>query len=370
MKRKDIKELVDGWEVKGIISPEQATRMLTDANQYVGERSSMKLINVISTVGGLALALGFLLLISANWSTFGREAKLVFALLLPIVPLCVTYWFVVVKGSTRMAFRAANIVGITLIGGALALIGQIYHLDSNLLSFFGLWTLLSIPFIFVFEKEENVLLTLVLFGATIFGGFIELIEGRYNNEELLVVILTIVYLLYTYLIYRGGAALREHALWKGAARMMRLLAGMVSTFILFLMTFMFYAEAVVEAFYLSEALEVPVSILLNLLFIGFLFFVLIRAYQHDEDGAATMVIRWFGIYLIVKYITLFNDLLGDTGLLYVIGGILLIAGGWVLENKRGDLTEYLKKNFVHKKREPTRAFTEPEHDTPRDNSGQ
>lgn len=361
MKRTDIKELVDGWEQKGLVTAEQADRMLADANQYVGERSSMKLINVISTVGALTLALGFLLLIAANWSTFARETKLVFALLLPIVPLCVAYWALVVRSSKRMAFRAANIVGIILIGGALSLIGQMYNLEPNMLNLFGIWTLLSIPFLFVFEKEENVALSLILFGFAIFAGFVELFGNRYQYEELIFVIMTIVYLLYTYLVYRGGAALREHAVWKGSARMMRLLAGAVSTFILFLTTFMFYAELITSAFYWPATAEVPISIALNLLFIGFLFFVLVRAYQHDEEGAGTMVIRWFGIYLIAKYITLFNDMF-DTGLLFVVGGILLVAGGWVLENKRGELAGYLKKKFVHTRHEPTRAFTEPERD--------
>src|SRR5690606_36812316 len=134
---------------------------------------------------------------------------------------------------------------------------------------------------------------LVLLGVTIFLLFVELLGGRYSDEDLLFVIMTIVYLLYAYLAYRIGGALRHHEVWGESGRVMRLAAGDVSTSILFVTAFSFYAEMVVDAFGWDRSFEMPLSFFLNIFYIIFQLFVLVRAYQNEEDSAATMVIRWF-----------------------------------------------------------------------------
>ena len=87
-----------------------------------------------------------------------------------------------------------------------------------------------------------------------------------------------------------------------------------------------------------------VSIALNLLFLGFLVFALARAVKHEEYAFAFSIVRLAGLYIVVKYFTLFYTMF-DTGLLFMVGGVIFILGGWLLEKNKGLLTAHLKNSF-------------------------
>jgi uncharacterized membrane protein len=86
----------------------------------------------------------------------------------------------------------------------------------------------------------------------------------------------------------------------------------------------------------------PFSIGLNVLFIGFLVFVLLKAFSYEENGLGFWVVRIFALYLLTKYVTLFSEML-DTGFFLIGGGLLFIGGAWFLEKNKANLI-YLMKN--------------------------
>jgi uncharacterized membrane protein len=335
MKQKDIECLISKWQGAGVVSPEQANYMLQDLKTSTSEQSGKKFVTIISLVGAAVLTAGVLLIIASNWSYLGKAVQLLLALLLPIVPLSIAYYMVEIKQSQSVLSRVANVFGVGLIGGALSIIGQIYHLESGYTTLMFFWVLLSLPFVFVFKREENVGISASSCGGGKFlPGSWKRLKRWWRDEQSFAITLTVAFLVYSIALYVLGKLLRNSTVWGSGARILRLMSASVGTVVLFVTTFEFYARIITDAGYRDSG-WIPLSIIFNLLFIGFLVFVLIQAIKYQEERLVYGVVRAMFIYLIVKYFTLFSGIL-STGILFVIGGIIFIAGAWYLEkNKKG-----------------------------------
>jgi uncharacterized membrane protein len=332
MKQKDIEGLISRWQGDGVVTPEQANYMLQDLKTSTSEQSGKKLITIVSLIGATVLTAGVLLIISSNWSYLGKTIQLLLAMLLPVIPLSIAYYMVEVRQSESVLSRVANVFGVGLIGGALSLIGQIYHLESGYTTLMFFWLLLSLPFVFVFRRAENVGISAVLGGLAIFTWIIEWFEDWWRDEQSFTITITAVLAAYCLLMYLVGKSLRNSVVWGSGARVLRLLSASVATVTLFVTTFEFYARLVTDSGY-RESGWIPFSIVFNLFFIGFLVFVLVQAIKYQEERLVYGAVRMMFIYVIVKYFTLFSGIL-DTGLLFVVGGIIFIAGAWYLEKNK------------------------------------
>ncbi|MCB9819564.1 DUF2157 domain-containing protein [Candidatus Nomurabacteria bacterium] len=335
MKQKDIEGLISRWQGNGVVTPEQANYMLQDLKTSTSEQSGKKLITIVSLVGAAVLTAGVLLIIASNWTYLGKTVQLLLALLLPVIPLSVAYYMVEVRQSESVLSRVANVFGVGLIGGALSLIGQIYHLESGYTTLMFFWLLLSMPFIFVFRRPENVGISSVLGGLAIFTCIIEWFDDWWLDEQSFTITITVVFAAYCLLLYLVGKSLRNSVVWGSGAGVLRLLSASVATVTLFVTTFEFYARLVTDSGY-RESGWIPLSIVFNLFFIGFLVFVLVQAIKYQEERLVYGAVRMMFIYVIVKYFTLFSGIL-DTGLLFVVGGIMFIAGAWYLEKNKQKL---------------------------------
>lgn len=331
MKSKEFEKLIGKWRDQGTITPEQATYMVSDLQESASEESGKKFIHAVGILGGLALSAGVLLVIASNWEYLGKGIKLVLALLMSIIPLALAYYIVVIKESETIWGRVLNLFGLFLIGGSLAMIGQIYNLESEYTRFLWTWTLLAAPFIFVFRKVENVSFVAVAVGVAGFAWITDAFDSYYNTQQLFLT-MTVAALSYAAIIYILGNAFRSSTVWEESARALRLMSASAATITLFFMTFEFYAREITDSSY-DEFGWVPLSIMFNLLFIAFMVFVLMQAFKHQEERVAMSAIRLLGFYLIVKYFTLFSDML-DTGTLMVFGGLLFIGGAWYLEKNK------------------------------------
>ncbi len=343
MNKKEINKLINKWLEEGKVSQDQANYMISDLDISVSENSGNKFISAVMYIGAIALALGFFLLIASNWSGLGKGVKLILTLLLPIVPIVFAYWKIIVKNHENVLARAANLLGMALVGGSMTLIGQIYNLDPNISGFLWTWVLLTAPFIFIFKKAENVFFSAVLVGGTLIYSLVRFIFESGMEEGTALLVSTIVLLVYAYVLYFVGVTLRNAENWLSSGRLLRLGSAGLATTVLFITTFNFYARTVVGySYYNNQGANWHVfALFFNLLFIGFLVFALIRAVKHEEYAFSFTIVRVFGLYLLVKYITLFSSML-DTGLFFVLGGALFIAGGWVLEKNKNKLVSYMK----------------------------
>lgn len=342
MKKKDINALIDCWQQAGQISGEQAAYMKTDVATVTSEKSGHQFISAIMYIGATGLSLGALLLIASNWEGLSRPIKVVLALLLPIIPLCFAYWQLIMKGTTRVLGQAANVFGLALVGGSLAIIGQTYNLESDMVSFLWTWAILTFPFIFVFRRKENVLFSATIIGVASLYALVEYLDATDMDEGALLLLLTLASLGYAGIMYGIGNMLGTLSSWTETSRLLRLGAASLATITLFITTFNIYAQEITGDSFNNQTNWEVLSFGFNLFFIGFLVFVLLRTIRLEEYSYAFGVVRLFGIYLIVKYITLFYSML-DTGLFFMIGGIIFITGGWFLEKKKSLLLSYMRE---------------------------
>jgi uncharacterized membrane protein len=343
VKQKDIENLISKWQGEGVVTPEQVNYMLQDLKTSTSEQSGKKLITIISSIGVTVLIAGVLLIISSNWSYLGKPLQLLLALLLPIIPLCIAYYMTEVRQSKSMLPRVTGVFGVGLIGGALSIIGQIYHLETGYTMLMLLWFILSLPFVFVFRRSENVGISAVLTGLAIFTGIFEWYENWWRHEESIVITLTVAFAIYCLSLYFTGRLLNKSTVWGSSARVLMFLGISVGTLTLFVTTFEFYARFMTDSTSYGDLEWVPLSILFNIFFIAFLFFVLVQAIKHQEERLVYGAVRMMFIYIIVKYFTLFSEIL-DTGLLFVGGGVIFIAGAWYLEKNKKGLMRLVQSN--------------------------
>jgi uncharacterized membrane protein len=344
MKKQEVKEMITSWFQSGYISQEQADYMKSDLDKRTSENSGKKFISAIMYIGAIALSLGALLLIASNWSGLSKTVKLILTILLPVAPISFAYWKIIVKDQAEYVLgRAANLLGMFLVGGSLAMIGQLYNLESNLTSFFWTWTLLTFPFIFVFKKGENALFSSAIVGVSIAVSMVRFFEMNNMDEGSIVIMYTCVALIYAAALYAIGLLLRQSKNWIQTGSLLRKGGGSVALITLFITTFEFYARMIVGGTYRNPGNWEVLSIAFNVFFIGFMVFVLVRSIKFEEYDYAFSVVRLFGIYLFVKYITLFYSML-DTGLFFIIGGIIFITGGLFLEKKKDFIFSYMGYN--------------------------
>jgi len=341
MKKEEIKTLIASWLKTNIINQEQATYMIADVTKVTSEKSGNKFISAVMYIGATALSMGALLLIASNWSGFSKSFKLILAILLPIIPITFAYWKIIVEGKESVLGRSASILGMALVGGSLALIGQIYNLESNMVNFLWTWALLTTPFIFVFKKKENVLFSALLLGPTLFWTIVQVVENNLVEESFGVILMTAVSLGYSLFLYLVGSAMRNSTEWIESGRMLRISGASLASVTFFIMTFEFYARSIIGGNYRSPGNWEIISVVFNLLFIGYLIFAIARSVKFEEYSFAFSLVRLFALYLLVKYFTLFYSMF-DTGLFFIIGGVLFIAGGLFLEKKKDLLVSYMK----------------------------
>jgi len=351
MKKREINILTNRWLEAGAISSEQATYINNDVDKYISETSGGKFITLVMYIGALALSSGVLLVISANWSGMSSGLKLILALLLPVIPLIFAYWHLIVKESLTVLPRVANIFGVVLVGGSIAIIEQTYHLQSSISGTLWMWTLLTIPFVFVYKRVENVAFSTILTAGAMTFSLFTIIDRSNIEDSTALLLLTIFALGVATVMYFIGGGLRESITWLDSGRFLRIGAATTAVITLFFTTFEFYARVLVNedsySYYYGHQESftwMPISITLNLIFIGFLVFALFRAVKFEEYNFAFWVVRVAAIYLLVKYYTLFSTML-DTGLFFILGGIIFILGARNLEKNKTKLIEYLRKSY-------------------------
>jgi uncharacterized membrane protein len=207
---------------------------------------------------------------------------------------------------------------------------------------------MTTPFLWVFKKPENVLFAAVLWGCALGASYLTYIDQMALDEGSVLAVATVLVLCYASLLYVLGHFFRRRSPWEGGARLLRFGSVGLAMVTLFVTTFEEYAKTVLDYRYTytvllgdqvtgsSELGWMVLSLGLNAVFIGFLSLMIFVAVRHEEFGAAFTVVRIFALYLLVKYFTLFYTMF-DTGLFFMLGGLLFIVGGWILERNRAEL---------------------------------
>ncbi len=116
-----------------------------------GDEQSSRLTYIISIAGVVLVSLGLILIIGYNWDQIPKLIKLIVA----FIPLFIGYAlgvYTLLKRPNENLWNEISAVAILFgIGIAMALISQIYNIESQLSDFLKWWLILSIPLIYIFK---------------------------------------------------------------------------------------------------------------------------------------------------------------------------------------------------------------------------
>jgi uncharacterized membrane protein len=147
------------WQADGLITPEQAARLGARYRlDALGEPGGLWRY-LISAAGAILIGLGVILLIAYNWGALGKAAKLTI----------VFGGLVLVHGAAILSMRKQHLLGESLfalgsmlMGAAIFLVGQVYHLDSHYPQAFLLWSLGVVALAWAMPSRVQAWMALIL----------------------------------------------------------------------------------------------------------------------------------------------------------------------------------------------------------------
>lgn len=147
---KDLPELVKN----NVLSSEAAENIKNHYGPIEETQGTRTLLLIFGVFGALLVGLGIILLIAHNWDQFTRLSRLALSVgLLITVQMAagLTLWF---KAESRIWRESAAALHMLVIGAALALVGQTYHLTSDTDMFLLMWMLLSFPLMYLMRASS------------------------------------------------------------------------------------------------------------------------------------------------------------------------------------------------------------------------
>ena len=122
------------WTAQGLIDAPTAGRLL---KEYDSRESAFSLGRVLMIIAALLVAAAVLLLVAANWDVIPRLVRLVGILAL-IWGAYLAGGVLIMRGAERLA-AAFLVLGTLAFGGAIALVGQMYHLSGDTFQAMLVW---------------------------------------------------------------------------------------------------------------------------------------------------------------------------------------------------------------------------------------
>jgi uncharacterized membrane protein len=131
------------------------------------ESPSNRLILVFGILGALLTGLGIILIIAHNWYDLSRPVKLFLALTPLFIGQALCGFTLWVKRDTPVMRESSAVFLLLAVGASISIVSQIYHIHGKLGPFLLVWTLLSLPIIYVMKSRMASLL--VIIGATAYA---------------------------------------------------------------------------------------------------------------------------------------------------------------------------------------------------------
>jgi uncharacterized membrane protein len=159
---------VQQWEADGIITAEQAEairdRYESDAPAASGSAIGNRVVSVIAIMGAVLIGLGIIAFIAANWSEIPKLAKL--AMMVVGTPaIYVIGWFLGYRSDYPRIGIAIILVGAIAFGASIHLVAQTYHVPVNHPNLVPLWFLGVIPLAYITRSRAMLGLSIILFLA-------------------------------------------------------------------------------------------------------------------------------------------------------------------------------------------------------------
>jgi uncharacterized membrane protein len=122
------------WQERGLITPAAGDAIRASLGPMPG---GVNVATVVGLVGGLLIAAAFLAFVAANWTAIPRPERFVILLAGIACSYGLGAWFD--RGGRTFLADSAVSVGCIVFGGAIALVGQMYHLGGDFAGALLLW---------------------------------------------------------------------------------------------------------------------------------------------------------------------------------------------------------------------------------------
>lgn len=155
-----LKEELPILENKDIVSPDTADKI----KSYYAQHTTSSLhwaVMAFAVLGSLLIGCGIILLFAHNWDHLGRPARAALSFC-PILIGAVLSVIALLRNGGSAFREAAGIFHSLAVGASIALIGQTYHIPSDLPAFFLTWALLILPLPFLLSSTGSFLVYLGL----------------------------------------------------------------------------------------------------------------------------------------------------------------------------------------------------------------
>lgn len=158
---------------KEIIPAESAERLKQHYGPVEGSTGTRTFLLVFGVIGALLIGLGIILILAHNWAQLTRLNRLIISLGLLVLTQIISGWVLWYKRDGVIWREAAATLQMLMIGAALALVGQTYHLVEDVDSFLLVWMLLSLPLIYLLNSGATAVLCVIGITNWASGGYFD-----------------------------------------------------------------------------------------------------------------------------------------------------------------------------------------------------
>ena len=384
-----LRQEVEAWEREGTITAEQAQEILArypeDSPDYEAARRRQALVVGFSILGAVLVGLGVITFFAANWDEIPRGVKLGALFAGVAISYGAGYLLWQRLGYTAVGI-ALVLLGSIIFGAGVHLIGQIYHVPVDHPDLTAFWFLGVLPLAYAIRSRPVTFLAIVLFLAAV--GFRlnywDQFAGRVDEIG--------IFALYAGLglsIYAIGRVKQQFPEWDPMGGAFRATGLVVAFAALYVLTFeslhgggetveglssrywsLAYVAAVVAvaslawvvwghrgnfrsslvevcelaavlvllaAFHLVVQIpaedEVIYTIVFNVLFALSVLGMLISGYLQGNEARVNLALGLTALFIITRYFE-YSTTLFDLSLVLVGAGVILLAGGFLLERGR------------------------------------
>jgi uncharacterized membrane protein len=383
-------EEVQDWQERGIINPDQGRAILDTYDvPDVAQEARGRLVTVLAVLGSILVGLGIILFFASNWQEIHKEVKLTLMLVGVPTVYVVGYWLRYHRGYER-AGTATILLGALFYGAAIHLVAQAYNIPVNHPNLVLYWFLGVIPLAYVVRSDVMLVLGIGLFLAAIgFRGQVWLVDtdlmpfrafplylvlglmlyglgklqGRFESTRVysrayeLVGLLTVFAGLYLLSFRFWWEELFDRSVLSnyGVTVEFWLIAGVASAVAVVSLTATMLTRAnqglplrtlpyeavavlvllVVAALvvFLQPDSDLVYPLLFNFLLLVGMVGLIFLGYFRGREVLINLALVFFSIDVVTRYFEFSFELL-DRSVVFIVVGIILLAGGFLLERGR------------------------------------
>ena len=164
---KELPELV----AKGVIGPECADAIKAYYGPTAWPSGSKTVLTVFGLIGGVLVGLGIILILAHNWAELSRVTRLLIAVGMLVLAQGLAGYVMLRKRDSAGWVEGSATFLMLMVGAAMALVGQTYHLVDDAGSFLLIWMVLSVPLVYLLGATTPAVLYLVGITIWTFTGY-------------------------------------------------------------------------------------------------------------------------------------------------------------------------------------------------------